>query len=164
MVRQLMTVLEEKYATGLAASAFPAENLGGEQLEKGNETFDAIVDDEDLGIDAEIQAQEHEMLEEIALPGMPTPEAERKRKWLQLPRPARVAIRRLHNQFGHKTKETLIEILKAYRASAPLALKSDDSIVFLALGLRSDASIVLSRPGPSKVTTLSCFRALALQN
>ena len=56
------------------------------------------------------------MIEEIPLPGMPTSEAERKKKWLQLPQPARVAIRRLHNQYGHKNKEVLIEILKTARA------------------------------------------------
>ena len=109
MVQQLIQVLEEKYTTRLVASAFPAENLEEDQLERGNETFDAILDDEVIGIDAEIQAQEHEILEEIPLPGMPTTEAERKQQRLQLPRPARVAIRRLHNQFGHKTKEGLIE-------------------------------------------------------
>ena len=36
----------------------------------------------------------------------------KKGKWLQLPRPARAATRRMHNQFGHKLKGPLIEILK----------------------------------------------------
>ena len=40
-------------------------------------------------------------------------EEERRKKWLELPRQARLAIRWLHNQFGHKPKDALIEILKA---------------------------------------------------
>ena len=53
------------------------------------------------------------MLEEMPLPGRSKDEAFRKKEWLKLPRAARAAIRRLHNQFGHKPKEPLIAILKA---------------------------------------------------
>ena len=52
------------------------------------------------------------MMEELPLPVRTQDETARKVEWLKLPRPARAAIRRLHNQFGHKPKETL-EILKA---------------------------------------------------
>ena len=55
------------------------------------------------------------MLEEMPLPGRSAQEAERKKTWFALPRPARAAIRRLHNQFGHKPKEPLIEVLRAAR-------------------------------------------------
>ena len=68
------------------------------------------------GADEEELIQEREMLEELPLPGRRESEAERKSKWLELPRPARAAIRRMHNQFGHKLKEPLIEILRASHA------------------------------------------------
>ena len=40
--------------------------------------------------------KEAELLEELPLPGNPVAERERKAKWLELPRRARIAIRRLH--------------------------------------------------------------------
>ena len=53
------------------------------------------------------------MLEEMPLPGRTESEAERKKTWLALPRPARAAIRRMHNQFGPKLNEPLFEIRKS---------------------------------------------------
>ena len=45
MLQQLIQVLERKYAAVLVASALPAENLEGEKLERGNKTFDVILND-----------------------------------------------------------------------------------------------------------------------
>ena len=99
--------------------AFPAEmrTEEAEEAEDRGEFFDSIVDDEDIAAGAdEDLIQEREMLEELPLPGRNESEVERKREWLKLPRPARAAIRRMHNQFGHKLKEPLIEILRASNA------------------------------------------------
>ena len=50
----------------------------------------------------EVDMKEREMLEEIPLPGTPQSESDRKARWLKLPRNARVAIRKLHHEFGYK--------------------------------------------------------------
>ena len=48
-------------------------------LETEGDYFDSIVDDDDVGYDAdELQIQEREMLEEMPLPGRTENEAERK--------------------------------------------------------------------------------------
>jgi hypothetical protein len=108
-----------------ASAAFPAE-IAEETAEENShpesgvnqntDFFDEIVQDEDIGNDTEeLLVQEREILEEMPLPGIPKDEADRKKMWLKLPRAARAAIRRLHNMFGHKPKEPLIELMKAAR-------------------------------------------------
>ena len=110
----LVDVISDAHETSLANTAFAGEMEAEIQDEKESRPFDEIVDDEDIGNDtAELLVQEREMMEEMPLPGRSQDERERKAEWLKLPRPARAAIRRLHNQFGHKPKEPLIEILKA---------------------------------------------------
>ena len=79
------------------------------------------VDDDEEDVRAtkaveDIDAYEREILEELPLPGMPVGELERKRKWFKLPRNARLAIRRMHNEWGHKPKSVLKAILKAAKA------------------------------------------------
>ena len=64
----------------------------------------------------EVDAYEREQLEELPLPGTPISEADRKREWLKLPRNARLATRRMHNEWGHKPKSVLKAILKASKA------------------------------------------------
>ena len=64
----------------------------------------------------EALADEQELLEEVIHPGKPFSEAERQRKWLRIPRNARIAIRKLHNQWGHKPKSVLKAILKQGKA------------------------------------------------
>ena len=59
---------------------------------------------------------EADLLEGIPLPGTPTEEAERRKEWLKIPRTARIAIRRMHRQFGHKTNAVLVQILRAAKA------------------------------------------------
>ena len=94
MVRQLVQTLERSHEEMMIGTAFPAETYEEEKTENEDNTFDAILGEEDIGIAHDVQAQEHEMFEEIPLPSIPSGEAERKRRWLKLPRPARVAIRR----------------------------------------------------------------------
>ena len=88
-----------------------------ERLEDTEGFLDGIEAEEDTGDDVdEALIQEREMLEEMPLPGRTVEEADRKRKWLVLPRPARAATQRMHNNFGHKLKGPLIELLKASNA------------------------------------------------
>ena len=61
-------------------------------------------------------AADEEMLQEILLPGVPQSEAERRSKWLKIPRAARIAIRRLRQEFGHVNKTVLVQLLKASKA------------------------------------------------
>ncbi len=51
MVQQMIETLKENYATALVASAFPEEAAIEERLESSGETFDAIENDEDIGVD-----------------------------------------------------------------------------------------------------------------
>ena len=65
-------------------------------------------------------AEGRSMLEEIPLPGTPADEAERQRLWLQIPRAARAAIRRLYAAFGYPVKSVLVEscgMQKQHRSS-----------------------------------------------
>ena len=65
-------------------------------------TLDAVDGTDDLTPDmdnADDVDLAKELLEEVPLPGHPKSELDRKRSWLQLPRRARIAIRRLHRNF-----------------------------------------------------------------
>jgi hypothetical protein len=103
------TTVEER-----VCSAFPAEAEEEAMLEGQAQSFDTVEDDEDIGNERdEILQHEQTLLEEMPLPGTEKGEAERRQKWLKLPRPARAAIRRMHLQFGHLPKQPLYELLKA---------------------------------------------------
>ena len=52
------------------------------------------------------------MLEEVPIPGINLDERKRRELLSKLPRLARAAIRRMHERFGHCSKEPLIEILR----------------------------------------------------
>ena len=62
--------------------------------------------------------QEGEMFDEIPLPNLPKSEHERREQWLKLPRATRIAVRKLHRQFGHIPNRVLIQILKASNTKA----------------------------------------------
>ena len=85
--------------------------------------LDAVNDDDPEAVPArvnktieEVDAYERELLEELPLPGTPVNEAECKRRWLRLPLNTRLATRRMHNEWGHKSKSVLNAILKASKA------------------------------------------------
>ena len=63
------------------------------------------------------EEREADMLEQIPMPGASADERERRRKWLTLPRKARIAIRKLHNELGHVPQSVLVKILRASRAN-----------------------------------------------
>ena len=56
---------------------------------------------------------EQEELDQFVLPGMTDAEQLRKKEWLQIPRQARQALRKLHHMLGHKTKAVMRQVLKA---------------------------------------------------
>ena len=60
------------------------------------------------------------ILDQLSIPGAPMDEAQRRAQWRGFPTRTRIAIRRLHRQFGHPTPDTLKNILKAGRASPEL--------------------------------------------
>ena len=61
----------------------------------------------------ELFDKEEQMLEEIPLPNLPTNEQERREEWMKLPRSTRIAVRKMHRQFGHVAPRVLLEILRA---------------------------------------------------
>ena len=115
---EFIDVLRHDVATNACSlCGYPAE-MQEEARQEVEESMDAVHDlgDASATTEEELLANERSMLEEIPLPGTPIGEAARKIEWLKIPRPARAAIRRLHNQFGHCPKTVLVEILKNSKA------------------------------------------------
>lgn len=104
------------YLSGIAEAhhidkCVDAAFVGAEEASAERDKFvDGIFDKEDESIqvdDEEAYDEEDEMLDKIPLPGNPKNERERKEKRIQLPRRARIAIRRLHRNFKHVTKQAM---------------------------------------------------------
>ena len=83
MVQQMIDFIEKEYNEQNVSMAFPAETHEEGKLERENEPMDAIESKEDEGIAEDLHVTEHELLEEVPLPGMPKDEAERKKRWLK---------------------------------------------------------------------------------
>ena len=60
--------------------------------------------------------REEALLEMVPLPGVPGHEARRREKWLKLPRRARAAIRKMHQEWGHINRTVLMRILRQAKA------------------------------------------------
>ena len=75
------------------------------------------IDEPDIGMDNvdDVDA-EQDMLDSLPLPAATKSEADRKKAWLGVPRRARVAIRRLHRNFKHMPKQTLLQVLRQAKA------------------------------------------------
>ena len=105
--------------------AFPAEDEA-ERIDELGVLDDPEVEDQpreqqEMASPTEVERvfdQEGEMLEEIPLPNLPKDERERREQWLKLPRATRIAVRRLHRQFGHVPNRVLVQILRASGAKA----------------------------------------------
>ena len=107
--------------------AFPAEDEAERIEEIGTLDMPEEVEDQvERPIEREARPhevetmfdQEGEMLDEIPLPNLPRSEHERREQWLKLPRATRIAVRKLHRQFGHIPNRVLIQILRASNAKA----------------------------------------------
>lgn len=112
----------EELCTGTLFRAFPAEDIGEGHEEAGN--LDAILTEHDIAEPAmkrpRINLEEldrEEDMQEIPIQldegeVIQSKEAERKRRWLSVPRDKRVAIRRLHCMTGHCSHGALLRMLK----------------------------------------------------
>ena len=100
---------ENQVATSLIAqAAFPSTENGD------GGTFDQIESPQDFALmdPSEETIIEETQLDEVDIPGLPLEESERRAKWRAVPQRIRVAIRRLHRQFGHCPKKVLINLLR----------------------------------------------------
>ena len=102
---------EERYLGSYTRTCFVADAIIEEESEE-------MTPDEQEELT--VMEKEQLMLDQLALPGAPLQEAERRALWRRLPQRTRVAIRRLRRQFGHPNPTTLKNIPKAGRAPAEL--------------------------------------------
>ena len=65
------------------------------------------------------------VFEEMLLPGYPKGERERREQWLTHPRRTRIAIRRMHDAFGHPVKSALINLLRAAKQPPEMINNTD---------------------------------------
>ena len=81
-----------------------------EEFDKG--TFDEVESPQDFALmdPSEDAITEETQLDEVDVPGLPQEESERRAKWRAVPQRIRVAIRRLHHQFGHCPRKVLINL------------------------------------------------------
>ena len=87
---------EERYLSSYTRTCFVADAIIEEESEE-------MTPDEQEELT--VMEKEQLMLDQLALPGAPLQEAERRALWRRLPQRTRVAIRRLHRQFGHPKTE-----------------------------------------------------------
>ena len=116
-------------------AAFHVEANMEEELEQPKEfdlgTLDYIHNEQDMARttatstaidDHELQRQEQ--MEEMDSPTqLMEVEVERKRKWLQVPKDIRIALRRLHHMTGHGSSASMLQLLRTAGAS-PKALEA----------------------------------------
>ena len=105
----LIEYVTDQTAIALVSTSYPA----WEDTEM--EPLDSVEDVEDRAqMDPGEEAiQEDLELDEAEIPNLPIQEAERRAGWKKLPQRIRVAIRRLHRQFGHAPRKVLMNLLRA---------------------------------------------------
>ena len=112
---RLITAAMEEAADRNAYMAYPAEAHQEDVFERG--PIDDPTGDPGQPVPGtelpEADEMEQEELEKFVLPGMTDAEQLRKKEWLQIPRQARQALRRLHHMLGHKPKAVMRQVLKA---------------------------------------------------
>ena len=114
----LRFIAEEHHLDKSVGEAFVGTEEAMHEPDEKN-LLDAVAgrEDEAFELDAKAMADEEaEVLDAMPLPGHPAGERERRRKWSQLPRRARIAIRRLHRNLRHLPKNALVAMLKAAKA------------------------------------------------
>ena len=112
---RLITAAMEEAADRNANMAYPAEAHQEDVFERGP-IDDPTGDPGQPGPGTELpeaEEMEQEKLDQFVLPGMTDAEQLRKKEWLQIPRQARQALRRLHHMLGHKPKAVMRQVLKA---------------------------------------------------
>ena len=110
-------------------AAFYNESLEeqGQEEEIHLGTLDLVQDDDDLSPQQDLlpthlnqeELQRQELLEERPIAGDQEMELEKTRrsKWLRIPRPTRLALRRLHNMTGHSSSSNMVQLLRTAGAT-----------------------------------------------
>ena len=110
-------------------AAFFNESLEeqGQEEEIHLGTLDLVQDDDDLSPQQDLlpthlnqeELQRQELLEERPIAGDQEMELEKTRrsKWPRIPRPTRLALRRLHNMTGHSSSSNMIQLLRTAGAT-----------------------------------------------
>ena len=109
------------YARGQATMALVATAFPGSIEEESAplEVFDTVENEQDRAMMdvSEDAVQQETELDEVAILNLPIKEAERRAGWRRLPQKVRIAIRRLHRQFGHVPHKALLNLLRSARVS-----------------------------------------------
>ena len=116
-IMEWLSVYARDQATmALVASAFPGSI---EEESVPLEVFDTVEGEQDRAMMdvTENAIQQETELDEVDIPNLPIKEAERRAGWRSLPQKVRIAIRRLHRQFGHVPQKVLLNLLRSARVS-----------------------------------------------
>ena len=109
------------YARDQATMALVASAFSGSIEEESVplEAFDTVEGEQDRAMMdvTEDTIQQETELDEVDIPNLPIKEAERRAGWKSLPQKVRIAIRRLHRQFGHVPQKVLLNLLRSARVS-----------------------------------------------
>ena len=121
LLEMLNTMSEDTYLEHFARTCFVADELE-DISEIENSDIEGVLREtkQEDGKPLSAREQEELMLDQLALPGADMTEQKRRQLWRALPQRTRIAIRRLHRQFGHPAPSTLKNILKAGKASKEL--------------------------------------------
>ena len=116
-IMEWLSVYARDQATvALTATAFPGSI---EEESAPLEAFDTVENEQDRAMMdvSEDAIQQETELDEVDIPNLPIKEAERRAGWRRLPQKVRIAIRRLHRQFGHVPQKVLLNLLRSARVS-----------------------------------------------
>ena len=122
MLELLCKTPEERYLSSFARTCFVGETIEDDEGDLDPSSADMQMQPVEDSVDLQKLTpgeQEPLTLDQVALPGT-VEEQKRRALWRRLPQRTRIAIRRLHRQFGHPTPQTLRSILKAGKAPAEL--------------------------------------------
>ena len=122
MLELLCKTSEERYLSSFARTCFVGEAIEDDEEDMDPSSDDMQVQPMDDSVDLEKLTpaeQESLALDLLNLPGT-IDEQKRRALWRRLRQRTRIAIRRLHRQFGHPTPQTPRAILKAGKAPAEL--------------------------------------------
>ena len=94
------------------ATAFPGSI---EEESAPLKAFDTVENEQDRAMMdvTEDAIQQETELDEVEIPNLPIKEAERRAGWRRLRQKVRIAIRRLHRQFGHVPQKVLLNLLRS---------------------------------------------------
>ena len=95
-----------------------------EETQEDDEQLDALWDSGDRAQANPVEEliSEETLIDEVEIPGLPQDQVERRRQWRKLPARVTIAVRRLHRQFGHVPKQTMIHcfVLQGFDLSSSM--------------------------------------------